>query len=204
MFRTMGIDWTEAYIARHYSPNWYRVYKAARLPRRHWEKADGLWTKAYAAENPPLLPGARRVIRGVAKKFKLGIVTSGNRARVRGQLLTFELADYFSACVCSEDAPHKKPHPEPLELALKRLLMRPEGCVYVGDTAEDMEMAARAGVWRDRCTGPFIRRIGFAQPDRSYYWIRSQNCRSTSSTLNSLFCRTPRRHAVRTRQPARR
>jgi HAD superfamily hydrolase (TIGR01549 family) len=167
MFRALDIVWTEAEIARHYSPNWYRVYKAARVPRRHWKRADKLWTKAYAQENPPLLTGARRVIRAVAKRFTLGIVTSGNRARVRGQLRDLKLADYFSACVCSEDAEHKKPHPAPLQLALKRLRSRPEDCVYVGDTAEDMEMAARAGVRAIGVLGPFptAERIRKARPE---------------------------------------
>ena len=95
MFRALGIEWTEAEIARHYSPNWYRVYKAAHLPRSKWLTADKLWTRAYASEAPPLLPGARRVIRSLGAKFNLGIVTSGNRARVRGQLRAFDLARIF-------------------------------------------------------------------------------------------------------------
>src|SRR5580692_12913277 len=85
--------------------------------------------------------GARRVLRTLAAEFELGIVTSGNRARVRRQLREFGLADYFSACVCNEDAAKKKPNPAPLQLALKRLGLAPEQCVYVGDTAEDIEMA---------------------------------------------------------------
>ena len=167
MFAAMGVAWTEAEIATHYSPNWYRVYRAARLQRRHWEKADTLWAKAYASENPALLPGARQVIRNLAKRFTLGIVTSGNRARVRRQLRELELAEYFSACVCSEDVPHKKPHPAPLRLALKRLRVRPEVCVYVGDTAEDMEMSARAGVTAIGVLGPFptAKKIRAAKPE---------------------------------------
>lgn len=166
MFRALGIEWTEAEIARHYSPNWYRVYKAARLDRAKWGAADKLWSSAYAAEAPPLLPGARRVIRLLEGKFKLGIVTSGNRARVRGQLRAFDLAKYFSACVYSEDTINKKPHPEPLEFALKRLHAKPEDCLYIGDTAEDMEMARRAGVREIGVLGPFptAERIRAARP----------------------------------------
>lgn len=166
MFRALGIKWTEAEIARHYSPNWYRVYRAARLPRAKWESADRLWTRAYSAEAPPLLPGARRIVESLAQKFMLGIVTSGNRTRVRGQLRAFDLAQYFSVCVYSEDAKNKKPHPEPLQLALKRLRARPENCIYVGDTAEDMEMARRAGVREIGVLGPFptAERIRAARP----------------------------------------
>ena len=167
MFGTLEINWTEREVNLHYSPNWYRVYRAALLPRSKWIEANRLWARAYKLERPPLLPGARRVLRTLAAKFDLGIVTSGSRARVRRQLRGFGLADYFSACVCSEDATKKKPHPAPLQLALKRLRLPPEQCVYVGDTAEDVEMARRAGVRAVGVLGPFptAARIRAAKPE---------------------------------------
>jgi HAD superfamily hydrolase (TIGR01509 family) len=167
MFHALGINWTERELARHYSPNWLRVYRAALLPRSKWIEADRLWSRAYKLENPPLLAGARRVVRLLAQKFDLGIVTSGNRPRVRRQLRQLELASYFSACVCSEDASKRKPHPAPLQLALKRLRRAPEHCVYVGDTAEDIEMARSAGVRAIGVLGPFptAARLRAARPD---------------------------------------
>ncbi len=167
MFRALEIKWTEREVNLHYSPNWYRVYRAALIPRSKWIEANRLWTQAYKLERPPLLPGARRVLRTLAAEFDLGIVTSGSRARVRRQLRGFGLADYFSACVCSEDAANKKPHPAPLQLALKRLRLPPEQCVYVGDTAEDIEMARRAGVRVIGVLGPFptAARLRAAKPE---------------------------------------
>ncbi len=167
MFHALGIKWTERELAQHYSPNWLRVYRAAQLPRSKWIEADRLWTRAYKLENPSLLPGARRVVRLLAQKYELGIVTSGNRPRVRRQLREFELAGYFSACVCSEDAAKRKPHPAPLQLALKRLHHGPQYCVYVGDTAEDIEMARRAGVRAFGVLGPFptAARLRAAKPE---------------------------------------
>ena len=167
MFRALEIKWTEREVNLHYSPNWYRVYRAALIPRSKWIEANRLWTQAYKLERPQLLPGARRVLRTLAAEFELGIVTSGNRARVRRQLREFGLADYFSACVCNEDAAKKKPNPAPLQLALKRLGLAPEQCVYVGDTAEDIEMARRAGVRAIGVLGPFptAARIRAAKPE---------------------------------------
>jgi HAD superfamily hydrolase (TIGR01509 family) len=167
MFHALDINWTERELAQHYSPNWLRVYRAASLPRSKWSEADRLWTRAYKLQNPPLLAGARRVVRLLAQKFDLGIVTSGNRPRVRRQLRELQLASYFSACVCSEDASKRKPHPAPLQLALKRLRRAPEQCVYVGDTAEDIEMARSAGVRAIGVLGPFptAARLRAAQPD---------------------------------------
>lgn len=167
MFRALEIKWTERKVAAHYSPNWLRVYQAARLPRSKWLEADRLWAQAYKLEKPPLLPGARRIVHTLSEKFELGIVSSGNRARVRRQLREFALADDFSACVCSEDARERKPHPAPLRLALKRMRLKPEHCVYVGDTAEDIEMSRRAGVRAIGVLGPFptAERIRAAKPE---------------------------------------
>jgi phosphoglycolate phosphatase len=167
MFRAIGIAWDAADLARHYSPNWYRVYRAARLPRAKWKEADRLWTIAYGIENPKLLPGARRVVQMLGRDFVLGIVTSGDRTRVRRQVRDFQLTAYFSACVCSQDTLKKKPHPAPLELALRRLRAHPDECIFVGDAPEDVEMARRAGVRSIGVLGPFstAKRIRAARPN---------------------------------------
>lgn len=167
MFRALDIDWGLKQLHHNYSPDWYRVYRAARIPRSKWATADRLWRSAYTAERPPLLPGARIVIRQLARIFTLGIVTSGSRDRVRQQIREFELKDLFATCVFSEDVMLKKPHPAPLELALRRLRAAPEDTVYIGDTPEDMEMAQRAGVRAIGVLGPFptARRIRSARPD---------------------------------------
>ncbi len=167
MFRALEIKWGLAELKRHYSPDWYQVYRAAKLPRARWAEANRLWRAAYLAERPPLLPGARSVIHMLEKSFTLGIVTGGSGDRVRPQIRAFGLADYFSACVCSEDAPRKKPHPAPLQRALKRLRAEPEECVYVGDAPEDIEMARRAGVRAIGVLGPFptAERLRGAKPE---------------------------------------
>jgi len=167
MFRALKIEWGEAELKRHYCPNWYEVYRAAGVPRSKWRQADRLWRAAYGAERPKLLPGARSVVRALARKFRLGLVTSGSRDRVRQQIAGFGFEEIFAACVFSEDAPRKKPHPAPLQLALKRLRARAEECVYVGDAAEDIEMARRAGVRPIGVLGPFptAERIRAARPD---------------------------------------
>jgi HAD superfamily hydrolase (TIGR01509 family) len=167
MFRALKIEWGLAELEKHYSPDWYQVYRAANLPRARWAEANRLWRRAYLAERPRLLPGARRVIRALQGSFTLAIVTGGSGDRVRPQIRAFGLAGYFSACVCSEDAPRKKPHPAPLERALKRLRAEPRECVYVGDAPEDIEMARRAGVRAIGVLGPFptAERLRGAEPD---------------------------------------
>jgi len=167
MFRAMGIAWDAEKFEKHYSPDWYRVYRAAGLPRAKWLEADRLWRLAYAREKAELLPGAREVLRLLRRDFRLAIVTGGSRGRVRKQIRSLRLADYFSSIVCAEDASHRKPHPAPLELVLKRLKALPEEAVYVGDAAEDIEMARRAGVRPIGVLGKFTpaKRVRAAKPD---------------------------------------
>ncbi|HUC42347.1 MAG TPA: HAD family hydrolase [Candidatus Micrarchaeaceae archaeon] len=167
MFRAMGIPWTIEDLNRNYSPNWLRVYEAARLPREKWEEADRLWHQAYEDERPELLPGAEDVVESLRTRFQLGIVTSGSRDRVLRQLREFELAPAFCACVCSEDAARRKPDPAPLEVALARMRVRPEESVYVGDSPEDIEMARAAGVRAIGVLGPFptAERVRALRPD---------------------------------------
>ncbi|MGH9773995.1 MAG: HAD family hydrolase [Candidatus Acidiferrales bacterium] len=172
MFRALGINWNIEDLARNYSPNWLRVYRAARLPQSRWKEADRLWHLAYDKETPRLLPGARNVLRRLGARFILGLVTSGNRRRVRRQLRDFELARYFRAVVCAEDASHRKPHPAPLRLALDRLGLAADACVYVGDAPDDIFMARRAGVRAIGVAGPFptAARVRAARPDT---WLDS-------------------------------
>jgi phosphoglycolate phosphatase-like HAD superfamily hydrolase len=91
MFKEMGIAWGLEELEKHYSPNWYEVYRAARLPRKRWNDADRAWRFHYAQHRPALIPGTRRVLARLAGAHPLGLVTSGDRDRVSRQLREFRL-----------------------------------------------------------------------------------------------------------------
>lgn len=174
MFREMGIPWGMEELERNYSPNWYRVYRAAKLPRARWDEADSAWRRHYAKHSPKLIAGARQVLASVAREHFLGLVTSGDRDRVTRQLREFHLAKLFDARVCSGDTEKKKPHPAPLQLALRKLRLKAFECVYVGDAPEDLEMARRAGVRAIGVLGAFSteERLRAARPDELLESIR--------------------------------
>jgi len=167
MFKEIGIPWDVQDLEKHYSPNWYHVYRAARLPRKSWEEADRLWRAHYAKHQPKLISGARRILMQLGDAHPLGLVTSGDRDRVTRQLRKFRLTSFFAARVCSGDTPRKKPHPEPLRMALRQMKLDPAACVYVGDAAQDVEMAQRAGVRAIGVLGPYPteKRLRAAQPE---------------------------------------
>jgi HAD superfamily hydrolase (TIGR01509 family) len=172
MFKEMGIGWGIQELERHYSPNWYQVYREAKLPRKFWNEADRAWRAHYAKHRPKLISGARRVLEMVARKHLVGLVTSGDRDRVVRQLRKFRLTRLFTARVCSGDTLKKKPHPAPLRLALRQMELEAECCVYVGDAPQDVEMARRAGVLAIGVLGPFPteKRLRAARPE---FLIRS-------------------------------
>jgi HAD superfamily hydrolase (TIGR01509 family) len=167
MFRELGLGWGLKELETHYSPDWYTVYRAAGIPKEHWDKADGLWRVHYAKHPSKLITGARRVLQRLARRHALGLVTSGDRARVSKQLREFALTRTFRARVCGGDTLEKKPHPAPLHRALEQMRLEAEECVYVGDTPEDLQMAGAAGVRAIAVLGPFPteKRLRAAKPE---------------------------------------
>jgi phosphoglycolate phosphatase-like HAD superfamily hydrolase len=83
----------------------------------------------------------------------------------------------------------EKPNPAPLQLGLARLRAGPHESVYVGDTAEDVEMAKRTGVRAIGVHGPFPteKRLIAARPDALLNSIRElPGCLRSLSTAKRL------------------
>ena len=184
MFRKMGIPWGIQELTRHYSPNWYAVYRAAGLPRHRWDAADAAWRKEYANHRPKLIAGSRRILAQLVLRHKLGLVTNGDRDRVTRQLRDFRITRLFTARICAGDSERKKPHPEPLQMALAKMRLKPAACVYVGDAPQDIEMARRAGVLAIGVLGPFPteKRLRASRPD-----ILLDSIEALPDALNTLL-----------------
>jgi HAD superfamily hydrolase (TIGR01549 family) len=155
MFRAMGVNWGLQELEQHYSPDWYAVYRAAKIPEELWDEADRVWRTFYAKHPSKLMAATRRVLAQLYKRHKLGLVSSGDRDRVSQQLRRFQLTRVFRTRVLGGDTKEKKPHPAPLLKALREMKAEAGHCVYVGDTPEDVEMARAAGVRAIAVLGPF-------------------------------------------------
>jgi beta-phosphoglucomutase-like phosphatase (HAD superfamily) len=94
MFQALGIEWGLDDLARHYSTNWYRVYRAAHLPRVKWDEADRIWTRAYKRENPRLMPGAKRS----SVRFSAILFWESSRAEI-ARACTSSFANFSSATI---------------------------------------------------------------------------------------------------------
>jgi putative hydrolase of the HAD superfamily len=100
------------------------------------------------------LPGCRAVLRALAPRYRLGVVTNGIDRVQRSRLQAAGLRPFFEVVVTSQGSGYAKPDPRILEVALEALGVPPREAVYVGDDpAVDGRVARAAGVgfvWVDR------------------------------------------------------
>ncbi len=87
------------------------------------------------------MPGLNKLMRKI--KLPKALVTAGT-LRLTNLLLKNSLK-YFQAVITMEDTKKNKPNPEPLLMACKKLNVKPEEAVYVGDTITDYRTAMNAG-----------------------------------------------------------
>jgi pyrophosphatase PpaX len=168
LFESYRIPFDRERFQRTYSPDWYRTYTTLGLPKECWDEADARWLGFYAGEENVMLGGAREALEKLHQaEMALGIVTSGNRARVARELEGLGLRGLFGAVVAADDVEKRKPDPEPIVRGLELLGVPAGEAAYVGDSPEDVEMAQAAGVYVVGVPGPFPNReeLKAAGPD---------------------------------------
>lgn len=163
-----GVAFTDAEYKAVYSPRWYRMYDALKLPNSCWRQADQRWLHHYGCEEPDLIAGAAAVLDALRRRgIRLGIVTNGTRSRVDRELVRMKLQTTFDTVICCEDVIEKKPHPEGLDKALALLNCPRVSACYVGDTPEDVHMGKNAGVFSVGILSEYVddRRLRESGPD---------------------------------------
>lgn len=79
--------------------------------------------------------------------IKLAIVTDAPRLKAWQRLSAMRLSHFFDVVVTFDDTLKRKPHRAPFENALKKLGLKPEECMMVGDwIGRDIEGAKKVGV----------------------------------------------------------
>ena len=136
------------------------------LERRQGQELNLLdrYRSAYWTQSPGLIslyPGVKHMLQKLhGHGVKLGIVTQKVRAfelngRLAGasrELEEVSVAGLFSVVVGFEDVSNYKPHPEGVELALKRLGAGLRETLMVGDSTADIGAAKAAGCWSCHAT----------------------------------------------------
>jgi putative hydrolase of the HAD superfamily len=118
------------------------IEQAARLIPEKYEKFEKLWK---------LLPELK-------KKYKLAVINNGNAIALKHWKEKFDFS-IFDLCINSAVEGVKKPDPKIFLLACERLNVKPEECLFMDDSLENIESAKRLGmetIWWDRKNGKDI------------------------------------------------
>ncbi|MGH8550213.1 MAG: phosphoglycolate phosphatase [Methylococcales bacterium] len=75
-----------------------------------------------------------------------GVVTNKRSRFSEALLKSFRLYDRAACIISGDSTANKKPHPEPLLEACRRINLKPAECIYVGDAAKDIQAGNAAGM----------------------------------------------------------
>lgn len=102
---------------------------------------------ARATELTTLNPGASGVVPRLAEAgVRLGVVTNKPESETRDILAHFGLLDRMEVVIGGDAGPARKPAPDLLLLACRRLALEPSDTLFVGDSENDVEAARAAGM----------------------------------------------------------
>jgi HAD superfamily hydrolase (TIGR01509 family) len=97
-------------------------------------------------ERLPLLPGAVKAVRSLARRWPLALATSSNRNVIDLVLEQAGLTHAFAATVSSEEVERGKPAPDVYLEAAKRLEVEPSACVAIEDSTNGIRSAHAAAM----------------------------------------------------------
>jgi len=107
-------------------------------------KADFRRTDSeYLASVPPIAH-ARAALTRLSARYALAVVSNSGTAFNKAWLDLHGFSRFFRAFVAEQDVPRKKPFPDGILLACRRLFVKPQQCYYVGDAQSDVAAALAA------------------------------------------------------------
>ena len=94
-----------------------------------------------------LFPEVIPILEMLRKKYKMGVVTDGDREYIERLFELKGLSKFFDVVVCSEDVNEYKPNPKAFKKALELLDVQAEEAIYIGDNPiKDKEGPERVGM----------------------------------------------------------
>jgi HAD superfamily hydrolase (TIGR01509 family) len=166
--RGVTFDYLKSYIGRHLFDLFADV-----MPNPTQEQMEGLlaqYRSLYLARRHSQTTVYPGVVEGLATLGgRKGTATTKGSPTTRAILEQFSLIQYFHHVQGTDGFPCK-PAPDVLFTALAAMGGSPENCLFVGDSAADMEAGRRAGIKTCAVTYGYGKREDLAQftPD---YWI---------------------------------
>ena len=92
------------------------------------------------------IPGAKEVVETLAKRFKMGIVTSALREDFELIHRSRGIAEHMDFVLCSGEYPRAKPYPDPYLKGLDRFKAAQHEAIVVEDSERGLRSAVDAGI----------------------------------------------------------
>ena len=92
-----------------------------------------------------LIPGVDEMLAKLKGHYPMSVVSARDEKGTMRFLEQFDLVEYFDAIIAGQSAEHTKPYPDPILLAAKKMGVKPEECLMIGDTTVDMRAGKSAG-----------------------------------------------------------
>lgn len=92
-----------------------------------------------------LIPGVDEMLASLKGRYPMAVVSARHEKSTMRFLEQFDLVKYFDVIVTGLSAPHTKPFPDPIFLAARKMDVKPEECLMVGDTTVDIRAGKSAG-----------------------------------------------------------
>lgn len=123
---------------------------AKRFPEKNTDELVNIYreyARDFYEKDIEIFPGIRKMLDELDKEgIKKAIVTSRYWASLSQGNYIFDIADRFDEKVTCEDTTAHKPDPEPINICLKKMGLKPGEVLYAGDTLFDLNCARNAGV----------------------------------------------------------
>lgn len=157
MLRDLSLPELSFADARQYIGDGMARFVKRALTRRWWGEPD---EKTFAAAAARMrfhyareCTAGRRLYDGVIETLTalqergapMACVTNKPAQFTAPVLAACGLEDFFTVVISGDSLPRKKPHPQPLREACRRLNVRPQRAWMIGDSAADANAAAAAG-----------------------------------------------------------
>ena len=140
--QTGEFDWRKVFPVRP-------AHEMDNLIKQTQEITAQIYPKLFGG-NIKLVPKAKETLESIIQKgIKVGVVTSTPRQNMNlkmGALKNSGIKDLLEFIITADDAPRKKPAPDPLLVGSRKLAISPAQCMYVGDSRTDIQAGKAAGM----------------------------------------------------------
>ena len=92
-----------------------------------------------------LIPGVDQMLAQLKGHYPMAVVSARDEHGTMHFLEQFDLVKYFDVIVAGQSVEHTKPYPDPILFAAKKMNVKAEECLMIGDTTVDMRAGKSAG-----------------------------------------------------------